>query len=167
MGKIGVKRSDRRFRSPDGAEYDSRFEWQVHSGLESSGYIVRRTDERDSIAYHTAVKKGRCVECGTTSVIQERIYTPDFFVAGSKGARAYGRGSYYLECKGYFPGDKRSLFRSVAKQATGVDLRILFAKEVVLRGTKLTNVEYIDRFCPNIPIGIWDRDHNEIIWVKE
>jgi len=165
MGKIGFKRSDRRYRSDDGQEWDSRFEWQVWDGLRSAGYDVRRATEDDSIGYHTQVKQGRCLECGSVSVLQDRIYTPDLYVAGLKGKRASSGSSYYVECKGYFPADKRNLFRSVANQATGIDLRIVFPKEIRLKGTTKTNVEYIQAFCKTIKVGIWNKETGDILWL--
>jgi hypothetical protein len=165
MGKIGFKRSDRRYRSDDGQEWDSRFEWVVYNGLTSNGYSVRRCDESDAFAYNTTVKQGRCVECGSPKVLQERTYTPDLFVGGVKGKRATVNDSYYIECKGYFPSDKRNLFRSFANQTEGLSLRILFPSEVRLKGTKVTNVQYVKKFCKTIPVGLWDKSNEEIIWV--
>lgn len=165
MGKkVGFKRSDRRYQSDDGQLWDSRFEWVVYDGLRSSGYTVRRCDEDDSLAYYTAVVKGKCVECGSNDVLQSRIYTPDLFVVGSKGKGSIAQAGYFIECKGYFPADKRTLFRAVANKAEGIDLRIVFQREVILRGTTGTNVAYIKKFCKNTPVGVWNPNREDIDW---
>lgn len=162
--KVGFKRSDRRYQSDDGQLWDSRFEWVVYDGLLRSGYNLRRCNEDDSITYHTSIPKGKCVECGGNEVLQGRVYTPDLFVVGSKGKGSIAQAGYFVECKGYFPADKRTLFRAVANQASGIDLRIVFQREVILKGTKVTNVDYIKKFCKTTPVGVWDPNTEDINW---
>jgi hypothetical protein len=158
MPRKGSKRSDRRWIDPGGQEWDSKFEWLVYERLRSDGYRVRRCDESDSIAYHSGVRQGRCLECGSAQVVQERIYTPDLFVVGRVGSDEQCRSA--IECKGYFPGSKRNLFRSVAKQwgrewdeAEGPDLRIVFESNR-LRGTALSSVEYVHKYAKNVTPGL-------------
>lgn len=162
--KIGFKRSDRRFLSDDGQEWDSKFEWLVYSGLKGAGHRVRRCDQSDSISYNTAVKQGKCLECGGTVCVQERIYTPDLYVGEPSGKGTSANRGFTLECKGFFPADKRSLFRAVANQATGIDLRIVFEREVKLKGTVGTNVDYIKKYLKGFPVGTWNRETQEIDW---
>jgi len=162
--KLGFKRSDRRFQSDDGQLWDSQFEFRVYDGLRSSGYRLRRCDESDSIAYNTTVKQGRCVECGGAKCVQERIYTPDLFVVEDPtGKEDQGR-QYYIECKGYFPADKRALLRAVASQRAGVDLRILFEREVKLKGTVGTNIAYVHKMMKGVPVGTYDKTTQGIVW---
>ena len=165
MPKIGRKFSDRRFRSDDGQEWDSRFEWVVWDGLIRSGYRVRRCDESDSFSYNTAVVKGRCLECSSVRVVQDRIYTPDLFVVERQRKGTIERCNYYVELKGYFPAEKRGLLRSVANQATGIDLRVVFQRLSPLKGTKTTNVDYIKKFCKSTPVGVWNPNLEDIDWV--
>lgn len=165
MPKVGRKFSDRRFQSDDGQLWDSRFEWVVWDGLTRSGYRIRRCDEGDSINYNTKVAKGRCLECKGVDIVQERVYTPDLFVVGRKGERSAVGGGYYVELKGYFPAEKRSLLCSVANQATGVDLRVVFQRVSPLKGTKTTNVEYMKKYCKNTLIGVWNPNKEDIDWV--
>jgi hypothetical protein len=162
--KVGFKRSDRRYQSDDGQLWDSEFEWKVFNGLRSNGYRIRRCDEGDTVSYHTPVKQGRCVECGSNDCVQERTYTPDIFVVESPCRSATGR-NYYIECKGYFPAEKRSLLRAVAGQSKGVDLRIVFERLVSLKGTKGTNVDYVHKYL-KIPVGVWDRKEQRIVWYE-
>lgn len=163
MARVGSKRSDRRWQDDDTGElWDSKFEWQVYNGLRSAGYRIRRCTESDAIAYNSSVKQGRCVECNGSRVVQERIYTSDLYVVEHRG-EATG-GGYLVECKGYFPGTKRSLFRALTKQLQGVDLRIIFESNRTLRGTKVTPVEYIHKYCKNIVPGVWDKKSAEVTW---
>jgi hypothetical protein len=166
MPRKGVKKSDRRWIDPDtGEEWDSKFEWRVFIGLRSGGYRLRRCDESDSIAYNSSVKQGRCLECSATRVVQERIYTSDLYVVDNPTGIAGG--SYLVECKGYFPGDKRSLFVAVTKQLQGVDLRIIFESNRQLKGTKQTPVSYIHKYCKNVVPGVWDKKTEKVTWYEK
>lgn len=158
----GVKRSDRRWIAPDGAEWDSKFEWRVFEGLKRTGRRVRRCTESDSIAYITPVKQGSCVECGGLKVVQNRIYTADLYVVDDPEDSAGG--SYLVECKGFFPGPKRNLYRNLAKQLPGVSLRIIFEANRKLRGTKVTPVEYTHKYIKNVIPGVWDKKLEKVIW---
>ena len=160
--RVGSKRSDRRWEDPEGGLWDSKFEWEVYLGLRNNGYRVRRCDESDTFAYDTRVAKGRCLECQSDAVVQGRTYTADLFVVEHKEGVARGR--YLVECKGYFPAAKRSLFRAVASQLPDVDLRIIFESNRRLRGTKMTPVEYIHRYCKNVVPGVWDKTTKEVTW---
>lgn len=106
------------------------------------------------------------MECSSPNVLQERIYTPDLHVAGHKGKGSVASGGYYIECKGYFPADKRGLFRAVANQIQDIDLRIVFPSVVRLRGTSGTNVEYVQKYCKSIPVGVWNKKTGEIQWIQ-
>ena len=144
------KKRDFTFRDPDGEVWDSKFEWLVYNGLRDQGYMVARCDERDSLAYHSPIKTGRCLECDGTSVVTERRYTPDFrVVEPEQPSRGLVGRRFIVECKGYFPAQRRTLLRCVKECHPDVDLRFIFPTEVKLTPAR-TNVEYVLRMikCP-------------------
>lgn len=155
------KRGDRRFTSPSGELFDSEFEWRVYNGLRDRGYSVRRCDERDSIAYHTQVKAGRCLECDSANVAQSRIYTPDLWVVEPEQPdQGSARRGYFVECKGYFPQQRRAMLRALKSQQPALDLRFVFSSEVRLTKAR-TNVEYVLTMI-KAPATSWDRKTNYI-----
>lgn len=160
----GVKRSDRRWIDDDGSEWDSKFECDVYRGLARNGHRVRRADEGDTIAYNSKVKNGRCVECCGDNVVQDRIYNADLYVVTDK-EDPEGEG-YLVECKGVWLGPKRNLFRSVAGQLQGTNLRIVFQANRRMKGTKMTPVEYCHRYTKNIIPGLWDNKNKRIEWFE-
>ncbi len=164
----GVKRSDRRWIDPEGGEWDSKFEWLVYEGLRGNGDRVRRCGPGDTIAYKSSVKQGRCLECSSDKVVQERTYTADLFmVRDNSSTTPSNGGGYLIECKGYFPGPKRKLLRDLSKQLQGVSLRIIFESNRPLRGTKKTTpVEYMHKYCREIVPGVWDKKAKEVIWYE-
>jgi hypothetical protein len=161
----GVKRSDRRWIATDGQEWASKFEHDVYYRLKSDGMRVRKCDQSDSITYQSSVKQGRCLECGSAKVVQDRVYTPDLFLVGGQGlGKADGA---IIECKGKFTGDKRRLFRDIAQQWTGPVLHIIFQGDR-LPGAKLSSIEWAHRYCKNIVPGLWvtqtKKRESSIIW---
>ena len=164
--RIGTKRSDRRWQDERGRIWDSQFEYRVYRALSSAGHNPRRCDESHSIVYGTAVKEGHCLDCGSSRVLQARSYTADLHVLGnqSKGIE----GGYLLELKGYWKKATRNLFRSVAQRAAeeGIDLRIVFESNAVMKGTKQTPVSYIHRYCKNVIPGVFDKYTEEITWYE-
>lgn len=147
------KRRDRRFTDPEGNEWDSQFEYLVFVGLPSHGYRVRRCDERDSVSYQHPVKQGACLECGSHEVVQVRSYTPDLFVVDA--LTDTDEDGTYIECKGYFPADRRAQLRSVVQSNPQLDLRILFAAERKLTKAK-TNIEYVHSYI-KCGAGVWNK----------
>jgi len=144
----------KKFTDPDGVVWDSPLEWYVYTGLQDLGYSVRRCDERDAISYHTPVKQGRCLECGSSGTVQDRIYTPDLHVVEPQSKkRGLTRRAFIVECKGRFPQDRRSMLRCVKEQHPSLDLRFLFGSEKKLT-PKRTNVEYV-RSMIKCPAGVW------------
>lgn len=169
MGRrVGTSRSDRRWEDDNGDIWASQFEHDVYHGLRDHGYRVRRCDESDTIAYTTPITSGRCVECGSASVLQDRTYTADLFVVTdpTEGAEA---GSYLVETKGYFARDSRARFREVAKELKSLNqtLRIIFESNSTRslgKGTKQTPVSYIHRYCKNVIPGVWDAKTRSVNW---
>lgn len=159
MSRRKTRRGNRTFTDPDGDIWDSRFEWLVFVGLRDLGdYGVRRCDQRDLVTYHTPVKQGQCVECKTDRVVQVRTYTPDLFVVdrtrGNHTAEGQGSHGYFLECKGYFPKERRSQLAYLCREKPDLSLRFLFSKEAKLTPT-CSNVEYILKYMKR-PAGTWN-----------
>jgi hypothetical protein len=154
--RVGTKRSDRRWLSPSGEEFDSKLEYYVYDTFDKST-ACRRTTKGDSLAYTSPVRNGSCVSCGGTNVGQQRHYTPDLFVvSGDNKHQAIG---YYVEVKGYLRPRERSLFRSIYKTHKDVDLRFLFATDFRAAGTKGSITMWFKKFCPNWKLAIW---HHEV-----
>ena len=167
MPRKGKHVSDRRWIDEQGDEWASKFEHDVYQGLRSSGYRVRRCDESDTVAYYSSVTSGRCVECGGTDVVQARTYTADLFVV-KPPKQHNGPGGYLVECKGYFPRDRRALFCAIAKECKrlGTGLRIIFESNRKLKGTQQTPVSYIHRYAKNVVPGVWDKKTEEVTWFE-
>lgn len=147
------KRRDFSYTDPSGVQWDSRFEYVVFDRLRSLGYGVRKCTESDSFVYHTEVRQGRCMECSSSNVVQVRTYTPDLYVDyDPTEARSTARLGFYIECKGYFPAEKRSLLRAVSACTEGADIRVLFAKLARLTPAR-SNVEYTNKII-RMPAGI-------------
>lgn len=133
--RVGTKRSDTRWMAEDGTVWASRFEFIVYKTLKDKGYVVRKTDEQDRMAYASGVTNGRCTECGSGRVVTERHYTPDLFViprhsdAGQVDPKGDARRGYYLEVKGYLRADRRTLLRAFVKERPGCDLRLVVQRD--------------------------------------
>jgi hypothetical protein len=154
--KVGTKHSDRRWLSPSGEEFDSKFEYEVYDTFDKSA-AVRRTTKGDTLAYTSPIRNGSCISCGGTEVGQQRHYTPDLFAIPSDSKhKAIG---YYVEVKGYLRPRERSLFRSIYKAHSHVDLRLLFATDFRATGTKGRITDWFKKFCPNWKLAIW---HHEV-----
>jgi hypothetical protein len=155
--RVGIKRSDRRWLSPDGEEFDSKFEYEVYATFKKTPAEVYRTTKSNTLAYTSPIRNGSCTSCGGTDVGQQRHYTPDLFVIPSDSKhKAVG---YYVEVKGYLRPRERSLFRSIYKTHANVDLRFLFATDFRASGTKGSITVWFKKFCPNWKLAIW---HHEV-----
>ncbi len=155
MGRVGTKRSDKRWRAPDGTVWDSRFEYQVFEHLRRCGSDVRRCEKPgDSFDYLEPQTNVRCMDCGSSQCSQRRVYTPDFYIV-PKSAASDG-GGYYLEAKGYFRRDKRVLFRCFRNSRPEIDLRVVFEKAHWVTSGKTRITDYFDRYLKTTPyvVGI-------------
>lgn len=122
--RIGTKRRDMRWKSPDGEIWASRFEYSVYFTLKEKGFNVRRTNaEQDSMGYTAPVRNGECTACASTAVVTNHVYTPDLFV--NQGGQGGGSAGYYIEAKGYLRAPQRSLIRAFRKARPDVDLRFV------------------------------------------
>lgn len=155
MPRIGKKRSDRRYRAPDGTEWASKFEWEVYSTLRDAGHCVRPCDERDTISYTEQKTNARCVACGSVECVQDRTYTPDlFFLPQGEGSNGAG---YYIEVKGYFRPEKRTLFRCMRKSRPDYDIRLVLQSN--FRATSKSRiVDYCKRYLKDTKYHVWDGD---------
>src|SRR5580765_855016 len=85
--RTGTKRSDFRWTAPDGTIWASRFEYEVFVALKEQGYEVRKTTKEDSLRYTSGIVSGKCAECGSGRVVQERSFTADLFVSTEDGPK--------------------------------------------------------------------------------
>lgn len=150
--RVGTKKSDTRWRAPDGTVWASRFEYAVYSTLKDKGYDVRKTDKQDTMAYTSRVDSGRCRECGSSCVVTERSYTPDLYVVPRGGAASSG---YYLEAKGYLRAQRRSLLRAFRKTGPACDLRLVVQRDYKVG--KSTLVGWARKLL-KVPVTVWDGD---------
>lgn len=144
--RVGTKRNDKRWRAGDGEIWASEFEYRVFQGLQRALGPERvyrcEPGEGDSFRYHTPTKEGLCVECGSGDTVQRRIYTPDLYVVSAEGTRA----KCYIETKGHFPADKRSLLSHFSKTGEGIDLVVILQRDS--RATKKRSLsEWIKSYC--------------------
>jgi hypothetical protein len=157
--RVGTKRSDMRWQSPDGSVWASRFEYAVYSALKDKGYDVRKTTEQDRMAYTSPVVNGKCTVCAADRVVTERHYTPDLFVVSRSGTTADpedpSRRGYYIEAKGYLRGDRRSLLRAFRKSGPNCDLRMVVQRDYKVG--KSTLVGWATRLL-KVPVTIWTGD---------
>ena len=152
MPRVGRKKSDRRWKAPDGTIWASRFEYRVYEHFRASGSNVRKCDSSDSVTYSEPKPNVKCMECGGSECVQERIYTPDLHIIPQHGS------SYFIEAKGYFRPEKRKLFRCLRNSRPDIDLRVILeADHWVTRGkTRLS--DYFERYLKTTPycVGLND-----------
>lgn len=148
---VSKKRTDFRWEAPDGTIWASEFEYTVFKLLErSTEFDSHKCGESDSVMYSTKIRHGICMDCGSSQVTQQRIYTPDICLVGSNGKRLY------LETKGYFRRDKRALFREAVKQTKGsVDIRVLLQSNFKATPQKRIK-EYLEYY--KIPVAMYDKN---------
>jgi len=156
--RVGTKRSDRRWLAADGSIWASKFEWQVYDALvrhfaSSPGTSVERCGPDCTLGYHSSVKNGRCLECGTVCVVQERTYTPDIRIV--RTSESGEKRCTYIEAKGYFEGGKRSLFRQVLKSHQGVDIRLVAERDHWVTKGKTKLSDWARRF--KVKFHLWDK----------
>lgn len=154
--RAGTKRSDRRWIAPDGALWASKFEWEVYIHLgellhDFPDWTIERCGPSDTLSYSTPVQNGRCTQCRTVCVVQDRTYTPDLALVH----RVQGKESrrIYLETKGYFKGTKRNLFRQALKANPDIDIRLVAEANGWVTKGKSRLTDWAKRF--KIPMYLW------------
>lgn len=160
MSRVGRKRSDRRWKSPDGEVWASKFEWQVYEHLRASGADVRKCDSSDSITYTEPKPRVRCMACGSKQCVQERIYTPDLHIISEAGQP----GGIYVEVKGYFRGEKRALFRHMRKSRPDIDLRVVLEANTWVTKGKTRLTDYFARYLKDTPVVVGIKNIPEEWW---
>lgn len=145
MPRVGTKRSDRRWQAPDGTIWASKFEYEVYEYIRSTGCDVRKCGEGDSLNYPEPKRQAECLACGGTDVVQNRVYTPDLFVTPPSVVAKGRADGYYLETKGYFRPEKRTLFRHFLKAWPNLDIRIVYEQDGKAT-SKLRNLQYAERY---------------------
>jgi hypothetical protein len=153
-GRVGRKRSDKRWRSSDGTIWASKFECRVYEALRGIGIDCRKCDERDTIHYVESRGSSRCLECGSTQIVQDRTYTPDICV--SETTERGDKYVYYIEVKGYFREDRRSLFRKMVKSNPTYPIRVIFEKDGWVTKGRTHYSDYFDRYLKTVRYHIWD-----------
>ncbi len=106
----------------------SGFEGTIDQQLKESG--VKHSYESVTIPWVRTVARGTCLKCGDSEVGQRRNYTPDFEVETTSGNR------FIIEAKGYLDSEDRSKLRAVRTQHPEIDLRLVFQRDNVIKGTK-------------------------------
>lgn len=149
MARVGRKISDKRWKDSNGEVWASKFEADLYSYLQDCGSDVRRCAESDSFDYTEPKARARCLACGSGECVQDRVYTPDLYIVPKSGATE----GYYIEAKGYFRAEKRTLFRHFCKCHQNLDLRVVLeANHWVTRG-KTRLKDYIERYC-KLPVVV-------------
>ena len=151
--RIGTKRSDMRWKSPDGEEWDSRYEYSVWCAFKAKGYKIRRCDKSDTFSFTLPIRGASCRACGSAEVGQQRHYTPDFHVTPpDKEPGSFG---YYVEAKGYLRAKQRSLLRNFHKENPDSGVRYLLQRDFPI--SKRSSVTaWFSKFFKKSIIAIWD-----------
>lgn len=148
-----------RWLSPDGQEWDSKFEWQVYESLHKSGSGVQRAakgkpGESDTFVYTMPVRDATCDACQSTEVSKRRQYSPDlrFAHAHHGDDRSYSHSGFYIEVKGYLRAEQRSLLRAFCKARPDIDLRFILQRDFKIGAG--TAVSWITRYLKR-PVTVW------------
>lgn len=169
--RLGKKKSDHRWLSPDGQEWGSRFEHQVYESIHNSGQAaIRRTvkgkpGESDTLVYTLPVRNATCGACSSTDISERRQYTPDFHIADAYGRndQLYSHAGFYIESKGYLRAAQRSLLRAFCKARPDIDLRFVFQRDYPCGSGTITG--WVKKFLKR-PACVWKgRLPDE--WVKD
>lgn len=134
-----------------GHKWDSSFEKEVFDYLqryEKDWSIRRAVSGSDTLSYTSPVRGGQCVGCGGTGVVQQRSYTPDIHISSDKEGIAF-----YIEAKGFFPGPKRNLYRSVAAQRDDVNLLLVLQQNGWVTRGKTRLLDWAERY--KLPAILW------------
>lgn len=99
----------------NGVEYRSGLEARIAKQLTDAKVPFKF--EESKLQYFLKVRKGSCEDCGSTLVLQEHWYTPDFELTDS---------GIIVETKGLFSSKDRTKMRAVKAQHPELDIRMLF-----------------------------------------
>jgi len=158
--KAGKHKSDRHWIDPEGNKWDSRYEYVIWRAFSETSRKVRRTDKGDTMAFTLPIKGGKCGDCGSAKVGQQRTYTPDLHVAAynPKHEAEY----YYVEAKGYLRAKERSLLRAFYKAHPDAPVRFLFQRDFPATARSKTTghrssiMQWFAKFLPNFKAEVWN-----------
>lgn len=158
--RVGTKRSDKRWESPDGEMWDSKYEYEVYREFIRSGVAVRRCTKSDTMAFVLPIKRGICGTCGSAKVGQQRHYTPDLLATTSDPQLSPKH--YYIETKGYLRAKERSLLRSLYKAYPDASICVILQRDYPIpsraggKPSKSSIVKWFNKFLPNYKVTVWD-----------
>ena len=152
--RVGTKRSDRRWKAPDGTIWASKFEYTVYDTLLSADFDVRKCGHDDTISYVEPRRNSRCVECGSDKVVQDRTYTPDLcmYQETQRGDRPI----YNIETKGYFRAERRKLFREMVKSNPTYPIVVILERNGWVTKGKSRYLDYFKRYLKTVPVFVWN-----------
>ncbi len=158
--RVGTKRSDKRWQSPDGELWDSRYEYVVYTKYKQAGYTIQRCDASDTFSFTLPVRQAACGSCGSTEVGQRRHFTPDFRIVPSPTGRDAKPAGYYVEAKGYLRPKERALLRAFCKENPHSNTRFIFQQDYRLTKGTATKPErritdWFKQFCPGMKYAVW------------
>jgi IS5 family transposase len=102
----------------------SGFEKKIEAQLKEAG--VKYGYESETIEWRRGISKGVCGKCGSDETFQRCSYTPDFVLDNG----------VWIEAKGYLDGPDRTKLKAIRKQHPEIDLRLVFQRDNVIKGTK-------------------------------
>ena len=156
--KASAKRSDRHWIAPDGELWDSRYEYLVYIKFRQEGINIQRCDKSDSFSFTLPIRGGKCGDCGSDQVGQQRTFTPDFRIVSEDSK--HPTVSYYLEAKGYIRAKERSLLRAFNKAHPSADVRYIL--QSAYRASKPTAssdgsiVTWFSKFMKGKTVYVWN-----------
>ncbi len=158
--RVGTKRSDKRWQSPDGELWDSRYEFVVYTKYKQAGYEIQRCDASDTFSFTLPIRQASCGTCGSTEVGQRRSFTPDFRIVPSSGRGKDIRPGYYVEAKGYLRPKERALLRAFCKANPYSNTRFIFQQDYRLtKGTasrpERRITDWFKQFCIGMQYAVW------------
>lgn len=168
--RVGTKRSDLRWQSPNGELWDSRLEAEIYESAKADKIPVRRClkglpgkPDSDTLEYWSA-GTGRlsCRACGSADVGQLRRYTADLVLgtrvlptgSGDEVHTPDSAGRCYIDIKGFVRSNKRSLLRAFHKARPEIDLRLILERDY-----KISKTSSFAQWCNRtlrVPYVLWN-----------
>jgi len=112
------------------------------------------------MAFILPIKGGKCGDCGSTEVGQQRTYTPDLYVDPDHTKRKTI--GYYIEAKGYLRAKERALLRAFYKAHPDSAVRFLLQRDFPsgakskVTGKRSSITQWFRKFLPNAKVEIWN-----------
>lgn len=111
----------KRFASPPSlAEMRSRFEKQVAEYLFDHGIVYEYEKYQFPYTEPLRKNKAKCVDCGSTNLVREGWYTPDFYIPSR---------NIFIETKGRFTAADRRKMLSVIQDNPDDTFKMLFMRD--------------------------------------